>query len=1183
MKNYKFDPSCTNPDNIVVRERYTIEPPQTSNFYFVIPKSAPYFAGRDFKITHYPSGRELQPGTDYVPSNRFIAATRSTGLGVYGSITLLNHTLSGILEITYHTIGGIWTFDEQSILEYLTRVERDPRITSWDSVLDQPAVFPPTLHDFDINDLKGWEVMMPALESIREAIDAKGAGVIEEHMNDFENPHRVDKYQVGLGFVMNYPVSTLAEAINAVVNTSYMTPLRGRNLVEELAIKPLVAHTSNWENPHQTTKAQVGLGLVENFPLATLQDLATMSSNAAYMTPLRVGEAQTNFYNAYLKPHLEDTNNPHSVNKTQVGLGLVENFPMATDTLALQGLSRTHYMSPGLVDLFVREKAIEPFLLHLRDLNNPHGVTKAQVGLSQVPNYRAASDTEAIEMLSRTTLMTPYLTRLAVQEFLGTGEGGVTLEGHVMNHSNPHRVTAAQVGTLTTEQIMTLLADKLNTTATAVNSERFDSMTPPEFIEYVRTNLDLDVVASLTPEQIIELSNRVLRGKADESFNSDKLEGKSLDEVIFMANRAAGIVPQIFEFPAFEFSSHANHHFLVGTVEESFGVTEVTLLVSGGVVADGSRKAMPPLALLRIDFEDKLTTKPYMTIQYLTGHKTDVDFWLSDMTDEDGLDEGIQIWARTDTEMSPLTITNLTPMWFAVDTPVVPEMVSEMVNTLPITGQVSDGMGGLVDVTYTHHPVNVVYDPFHTRYLNADSTIRPDTIPTLNQSTTGRAATAGVAEQATRLVTGRTIAMTGDVTWTSAAFTGAGNVTGVATLANSGVTAGTYGKVTVDAKGRVTAGMALAAGDIPNLDAAKVTSGVFNVARIPVTNHDTTGNAGSATKFQTARTIGLSGDASGGVSFDGSGNVLIPVTLTGKAPTAGAADTAVRLATGRTISMTGDVTWTSAAFTGAGNVTGVGTLAATGVTAGTYGKVTVDAKGRVTAGMALAAGDIPNLDAGKVTSGVFAAARIPTLNQSTTGSAGSLSSGTRTLTPITTQNGGFRMANGTYNLDMYSMPWTPPTRTPPYEGMEIRSVHCFDTTSEGYKFNKVMFTTNLVATSDRRLKRNIRPLEDALTRLRLLNGVIYSMDGNPDAGLLADDVERALPEATVMIPHDELKDAMGVKYNAVVGLLVEAAKGLDQQLSVSEAKRGVLESRVEDLEARLERLESLLTQSQGSV
>ena len=68
------------------------------------------------------------------------------------------------------------------------------------------------------------------------------------------------------------------------------------------------------------------------------------------------------------------------------------------------------------------------------------------------------------------------------------------------------------------------------------------------------------------------------------------------------------------------------------------------------------------------------------------------------------------------------------------------------------------------------------------------------------------AALSGNAATATTLATGRTIGMTGDVTYTSGAFDGSANVTGAATLANSGVSAGTYtyATVTVDAKGRVT-------------------------------------------------------------------------------------------------------------------------------------------------------------------------------------------------------------------------------------------------------------------------------------------------------------------------------------------------------------------------------------------
>ncbi len=75
-------------------------------------------------------------------------------------------------------------------------------------------------------------------------------------------------------------------------------------------------------------------------------------------------------------------------------------------------------------------------------------------------------------------------------------------------------------------------------------------------------------------------------------------------------------------------------------------------------------------------------------------------------------------------------------------------------------------------------------------------------------SCTGNAATA------TKWATGRTVALTGDVTGTSPAFDGSAALSFATTLANSGVTAGTYTKVTVDAKGRVTAGAFVASADV---------------------------------------------------------------------------------------------------------------------------------------------------------------------------------------------------------------------------------------------------------------------------------------------------------------------------------------------------------------------------------
>jgi len=74
----------------------------------------------------------------------------------------------------------------------------------------------------------------------------------------------------------------------------------------------------------------------------------------------------------------------------------------------------------------------------------------------------------------------------------------------------------------------------------------------------------------------------------------------------------------------------------------------------------------------------------------------------------------------------------------------------------------------------------------------------------------------GSTDSAAKLQYSRAINASGDGSW-SVTFDGSSDVTGVFTLANTGVTAGTYTKVQVDTKGRVLAGSGLVAADIPEI------------------------------------------------------------------------------------------------------------------------------------------------------------------------------------------------------------------------------------------------------------------------------------------------------------------------------------------------------------------------------
>ena len=67
-------------------------------------------------------------------------------------------------------------------------------------------------------------------------------------------------------------------------------------------------------------------------------------------------------------------------------------------------------------------------------------------------------------------------------------------------------------------------------------------------------------------------------------------------------------------------------------------------------------------------------------------------------------------------------------------------------------------------------------------------------------------------------------------------------------------TAGTYAKVTTNTKGQVVAGTTLSAGDIPSLDASKITSGIIDIDRLPA-------SAGSIPEYATLSEFPLVGDS----------------------------------------------------------------------------------------------------------------------------------------------------------------------------------------------------------------------------------------------------------------------------------------------------------------------------------
>jgi hypothetical protein len=419
---------------------------------------------------------------------------------------------------------------------------------------------------------------------------------------------------------------------------------------------------------------------------------------------------------------------------------------------------------------------------------------------------------------------------------------------------------------------------------------------------------------------------------------------------------------------------------------------------------------------------------------------------------------------------------------------------------------------------------------------------------------------------ATALATGRTIGMTGDVVWTSAAFDGSGNVTGTATIQPDSVALGT------DTTGNYVAAGAVSGTGLSGSSSSE--GGTFTVTS-------------NATALNTASTI---------VARDGSGDFAAG-TVT--AALSGNSTTATALATGRTIGMTGDVVWTSASFDGSGNVTGTATIQANSValgtdTTGNYVESVANGSyltggGAASEGAALTLGvDATNLNtASKVVardaSGNFAAGTI------TAALTGNASTATTLQTARTIGGVSF---NGAANINL---PGVDTTGTQATSGNAATATILQTTrTINGTSFNgsanititaaatnvntqlaslgvgtaasgtagEIRATNNVTAYySDDRLKTKLGNIEGALDLVGRLNGFYYEANQTAvdlgyevkrEVGVSAQEVEAIMPEIVAPAPIDDRY--LTVRYERLAPLLIEAIKELKDKVESLEAQ-----------------------------
>lgn len=184
-----------------------------------------------------------------------------------------------------------------------------------------------------------------------QAAAAKAESVGQDlatHKGDKSNPHGVTKSQVGLGNVDNVKQASKAEFDSHVLSAGIHVTTSDKVFWNSKANRAdLDGHTNNKNNPHEVTKAQVGLSNVDNVKQASKVEFdAHNSDNNRHVTAADKANWNNKANGSHTHPtsqiigldpklanydgHIGNKNNPHGVTKAQVGLGNVGNFLQAS-------------------------------------------------------------------------------------------------------------------------------------------------------------------------------------------------------------------------------------------------------------------------------------------------------------------------------------------------------------------------------------------------------------------------------------------------------------------------------------------------------------------------------------------------------------------------------------------------------------------------------------------------------------------------------------------------------------------------------------------------------------------------------------------------------------------------------------------------------------------------------------
>jgi hypothetical protein len=420
LYRYPLDLSGESRNNFVTGEPHAIG---TMPVRIVAPRQGLFF-GQSVQVVDAFTQHTLLP-LQYRFQFLHEHATRLTGREVDAVIVITDPGVSPNVLITYQALGGNYSQPLAAITDEITALSDDTRGVAFRDITNRPDTYPPVPHLHAIGDTYHWDYIVTAIEMLMAI--------------------------VSLSETASY--DTILDFIDQQVN------LRDGDIAN--LAQQLVAHITNYNNPHQTTLAQV--------------DMYSAAQVAALIAgQMAVREAGDTALLVNIATHAADQDNPHRDTAAGIGGYTTEEANANLNTIEC-----------ALNAILAQDAAA--MAAHIAETDNPHEVTLAQIdGLTTAqintvistamqPATSQLAATESQLDAHLTNYSNPHQTTLS--QIGGWDSGSIATintqaTNHINNKGNPHQLTASQVGTLTGAQINS------NITNNMVNPANNSYLTP---------------------------------------------------------------------------------------------------------------------------------------------------------------------------------------------------------------------------------------------------------------------------------------------------------------------------------------------------------------------------------------------------------------------------------------------------------------------------------------------------------------------------------------------------------------------------------------------------------------------------------------------------------------------------------------------------------------------------------